>query len=409
MQKAVSSFEKTTEAIMKRFILSILAVTVFFLGVGSLIERTGARFKSDDKALALVAKARQAIGGDAAITSVQSMRIVGRTTRTFKVDGADKTSEGETEIAMQFPDKFMKMVKIGDGAGELGERQFDVAIAGEPRDHFKVQLDAPAGEPGVHKKIVIKKDDGTEQVLTDADADKWIAEHPGVPGDKQVVIRKMGENGEELPGGDKIMLRHGDDDGNVTFTTKDGKTIIGNDRVILDRGERGERGEGRNDLVRFGLSLLLTPPQGTDVEYASGGEATVKGRPCNVVVATTGGRAYKLFLDAVSNMPVALNYTGFNIPAIMKFTRPVTAPADGGKDVVTFKRVAPESTEFQVVFSDFRSVNGVQLPFHWEQTAGGEADETFDVTSYEINPANIAEKFQQQPKVMMRMKKPEIQ
>ena len=101
---------------MKRFILSILGVTVFFLGIGSLVERTGAKFKSDEKALALIAKARQAIGGDAAISNIQSMRVVGRTTRVFNADGTQKTSEGETEIAMQFPDKFMKMVKIGDGA-----------------------------------------------------------------------------------------------------------------------------------------------------------------------------------------------------------------------------------------------------------------------------------------------------
>jgi len=34
------------------------------------------------------------------------------------------------------------------------------------------------------------------------------------------------------------------------------------------------------------------------------------------------------------------------------------------------------------------------------------ADEMFDVTSYEVNPANISEKFQNQ-KVMLRTKKPD--
>ncbi len=393
---------------MKRFILSILAVTIFFLGVGSLIERSGARFKSDDKALALVAKARQAIGGDAAIANIQSMRVVGRTTRTFKVDGTDKTSEGETEIAMQFPDKFMKVVKIGDG--EIGERQLDLIVTGEPKDHFKVQLDEPAGEAGVHKKIVIKKDDGTEQILTDADADKWIVEHPGVPGDKQVVIRKMGENGEDLPpipGGGDMILRRDDGDANVTFTTKDGKTVVGSDRVILRHGEPGEA--HANDMLRFTLGLLLTAPQGTDVEYTSGGEASINGSPCNVVVATTGGKVFKLFLDAVSNLPVGMNYTGFRMPSIVKFNLPANAPADGEKGVMTFKRVEPDTAEYQVLFSDFRSVNGVQLPFHWTQTVGGAVDEIFDATSFEINPPNIAEKFQQQPKGMVRMKRTEVQ
>ena len=38
----------------------------------------------------------------------------------------------------------------------------------------------------------------------------------------------------------------------------------------------------------------------------------------------------------------------------------------------------------------------------------GEVGETFDVTNYEINPANIAEKFQNH-KVMVRTKKPDGQ
>ena len=65
-----------------------------------------------------------------------------------------------------------------------------------------------------------------------------------------------------------------------------------------------------------------------------------------------------------------------------------------------------KKAEFTVKFSDYRTVNGVQLPFKWTQTVGGEPDETFDVTSYEINPANIADKFKNQ-NVMVRMKKPE--
>ena len=56
---------------MKRFIFSILCVAVFFIGLGALVEKTGAKFKSDERALALIAKSRQAIGGDTAISSVR--------------------------------------------------------------------------------------------------------------------------------------------------------------------------------------------------------------------------------------------------------------------------------------------------------------------------------------------------
>ena len=84
---------------MKRFIMTVLGVAVFFVGLGALVDKAGAHFKSDEKALDLVAKARQAIGGDAAIANVQSLRIVGNTTKTLKLKGGDKTEQGETEIA----------------------------------------------------------------------------------------------------------------------------------------------------------------------------------------------------------------------------------------------------------------------------------------------------------------------
>src|SRR5438552_336874 len=104
---------------MKRFIISVLFVSVFCIGLGALVDKTSAKFKSDEKALALIRQARQAIGGDSAIVNVKSMTIVGQTTRIFKRDGAERTEQGETEINLQLPDRMMKMTKshVGDGAG----------------------------------------------------------------------------------------------------------------------------------------------------------------------------------------------------------------------------------------------------------------------------------------------------
>ena len=62
-----------------------------------------------------------------------------------------------------------------------------------------------------------------------------------------------------------------------------------------------------------------------------------------------------------------------------------------------------ELVERQVRFSDFRNVGGLLLPHKWTETVGGNTGETVDITSYEINPANIAEKFQNQ-KVFIRTK-----
>src|SRR3954454_1629756 len=100
---------------MKRFITSILFVSVFFIGLGTLVEKAGAKFRSDEKALELIRAARAAIGGDNAISNVKSLSIVGKTSQAFKLNETEKTEQGETEIALQFPDKFSKMVKIGNG------------------------------------------------------------------------------------------------------------------------------------------------------------------------------------------------------------------------------------------------------------------------------------------------------
>src|SRR6266404_5342111 len=102
---------------MKRFIFSILFVSVFCIGLGALADKAGANFKSDEKALAIIRDARQAIGGDAAIAAVKSLSIVGQSTHTIKFDGVDRSEQGETEIALQLPDRLMKMTKIGHGEG----------------------------------------------------------------------------------------------------------------------------------------------------------------------------------------------------------------------------------------------------------------------------------------------------
>ena len=132
---------------MKRFIISVLCVTVFCIGLGALVEKAGARFKSDERALALIKQARIAIGGEQSIADVQSMVIKGNTTITFKSKDGARTENGETEIAMQLPDRFSKMVKIGRQDGGEGESKVinDVIVVrrggeghGEPVAHHRL-------------------------------------------------------------------------------------------------------------------------------------------------------------------------------------------------------------------------------------------------------------------------------
>ena len=380
---------------MKKFAVSVLTISVFFVGLGSLAEKVGAKFKSDEKALEIIGKARTAIGGDAALAQVRSLVITGKSTHTIKIGDAERAEPGEMEIALQFPDQLSQKFSVGTpGEGhKMVMNQVDVTVVTKTKDGVGTGEGRGTGlgvEPG--QKIIIKKDDGTVQEVN-ADV---------------VIERNSGGTGES------------------TWTTKDGKTFTvkempkdvesgvwkskdGQEKhmVLARTAEPGKHGFMRqNELLRLSLSLLLTAPEGIDVNYTFAGESDVDGTAVNIVNAEFGGANYKLYIGKSTNLPVAMSYLGHGMPAIAKFTKEVPPPADGQvKDTVIFKRAGPESqSEHFVRFSDYRSTNGVQLPYKWTTTVGGAPRDTFEVTSYDVNPANIAEKFKDQ-KVFVRTKK----
>lgn len=368
---------------MKRFIVSVLCVAVFFVGLGTLVEKVGAKFKSDEKALSLIRAARQAIGGDSAIAGVQSLYITGKSTRAFKIDGAERIEQGETEIALQLPNKLVRMVKFGKHEGG----------------------DALTGE-GIRRKVdvvVIRGDKVASESGTAIGTDTGEAV-------KKIIVKKPDGSTEEINNDEnhRIVVRKGDGDLPMKIENSDGRQIIVNKEVA----EAHHAEMRQNELLRLTLGLLASAPEGTDVNYTFGGETDVDGTPCNLVVADTGGSSVKLYLNRSSNLPVMIAYTGMRMPMMVRFNAKVPAAADGEKDNVIFTRKvegpAGEPTEFQVRFSDYRSVGGVQLPYRWVTTVGGAADETLEVSTYEVNPANIADRFADQ-KVFVRTRKPDGQ
>lgn len=384
---------------MKRFFISILCVTVFCVGIGAIVEKVGARFKSDEKALALIKQARIAIGGDQSLAAVRSMIIKGNSTHTFKIGSELRNEQGETEIAMQLPDKLSKMVKIGrhDGPGEANivSNKHDIVIMRDGNKGEGVGVGAGAGQ-----KVVVRKIEGGDAKVVD---------------EKVIVEGKDGEF--TTADGKKVIVRSVSGEGKTgEFTSKDGKkfTVRTADGpeiekvVIAGHGDQlkmaGHHGARQNELLQTTLSLLLTAPEGMDVSYTFVGEGDVDGAACNIVNASFGGSNIKLYLSKASSLPVMVSYQGHPMPRVMHFKTKV--PEGAAPDVVTFshKVDAPAMVEYNVRFSDYRGVDGVQLPFKWTTTVAGQPSEVFDVTGYEINPANIAEKFQNQ-KTFVRTKK----
>lgn len=130
---------------MKRFFAMVLLVTTFFIGLGSLVDHAGAKFKSDAKALELIRQARIAIGGDVSINNIRSMMIAGNSTHFFGKDGVRQSEQGTLEINLQLLNQFSKMVRIGNSDGNGGD-----------------------------KKIIIKRNDGTVQEIKSGDAKTFV-------------------------------------------------------------------------------------------------------------------------------------------------------------------------------------------------------------------------------------------
>lgn len=369
---------------MKRFIVSVLFVAVFFIGLGTLVEKAGAKFKSDEKALGLIAQARQAIGGDQNLAAVRSMSIIAKATKTFEVEGAARSETGDLEINMQLPDKFSRMMKIGRHDGGEGavtfDKKVDVVVIGKEGEDAKVTVNSEGGEKSI---IKVRKVDGGAP-----------AEGPeGVKGDV-ILVRKSGDGG--------TWKSENDDVHKVVMTKKGHGEGIG----------AGHGAHHQNEMLRTTLSLLMSAPEGLDVGYTYVGEESVDGTSCDVINVEAAGSSFRIYLDKSSHLPRMISYQAGK-PMIMMFRTKSDdgkpAGADKGEPMTFTRKVgAPETAQYQVKFSDFRSVGGVQLPYRWAQTVGGNDDEIVDVTSYDINPANIASKFQEQ-KVFVRTKKPDSQ
>ncbi len=372
---------------MKRFITTTLGLSVFFVGLGAIVEKTTASFRSDEKALEIIKKARVAIGGDAAIAGVNSLVIKGQTTNTLSIDGADRIEQGETEIALQFPDKLMRNVRIGKAGDAVGEdlKTFDVVINnGET---------APGN--GETKKFVIRKmDDGQIREMEASEAKVFVRKMDGAS-----AAFVTDENATEVKTADGKKFT-------IVRKAGDGELKAEGGNVLIERRKPSEHGPVRNnELLRTALALLVTAPEGMDVSYTYAGDSLLDGTSVSAVVASFGGASYKLYFDSSSFLPVAMSYVGHPAPVIVKLRKEGSEGAAGKPDVVTFNRKAAgpdDGVETFVRFSDYRSTNGVQLPFKWTTSIGGKVTEVLDVTSYDVNPANISGRFDVQ-KVKVRV------
>ncbi len=390
---------------MKRFILTIMCVSVFFIGIGSIIEKTSAKFTSDAKALEIINKARIAIGGDANIKNVESISIVGTSTNFFEKEGIQNIKQGSLEINMQLPGQFNKIVRIGDAENNAGEieiiKETDVVVLKE--DGVNAEFKNEDG------KVIITKEDGTTEevnidgksvirIKKDANGNITTEDMESVDGENTFVFK--GQDGnistEDIKNidGKKVIIVKGSDGKVLT------ENIVGADKMKFVNGG-GMRG---NEMLRTTIALLMTAPQGSNVSYEFVGTGNVDGNPSNIIHVISNDSSFKLYVDAATNLPQMISfYENERNPKV--FNSGIDSMKNLNKEQV---KELVENMKKQPVhnlkFSDFRSVGNLLLPHRWTETSNSKQVQNVDITSYEINPANIADKFSNQKVFVRKMK-----
>lgn len=244
---------------------------------------------------------------------------------------------------------------------------------------------------------------------------------------------------------------HGDGSDTFKFESEDNDAV--KDKVFeihLDRSEGTDdvvklaRANMNNEMYRFTLGFLLTPPKDANLTYDYTGEESVDGQTANVIsVSSNGNPVMRLYLDKQSNLPLMMSYKGHAHQAhsfVMEWNdKELGRINTGDKEVIVVRepngnvtREVPDKTtlerkangdvsklegktnvfvrerasaDIQVKFSDYRSVGGLRLPFQITESVNGTLDQTITVDSYEINVPNMAEKFKPH-RVQMRVNNP---
>jgi hypothetical protein len=341
---------------MRKFVPLILKLSVLLVAISVISQQVTATKGDVERALELLKQARAAIGGDSAINSIQNLSINGKTRHQFQIPNeAERTLNGEFELNMMMPDRFMRMEKLTHGTPGAGSERAQGAEGKELKvKEVRVFRDAENSEV----QNAMRHHERSEMarymlglLLTPPPSFNATYNYLGegdVGGSRADIIEAQGAGGFVL----KIFL---DKSSHLPLMMSYQGSLPRIPFRHFINGE-GPMGEGEDaDVV-----IVRRPKEGEG--------ATVEAAPRIVIERAIGDDK---------------------------------APAEGRKFVMRAP-VPSEDTETQIRFSDFRSVGGVLLPHVMTQYVGGKIDTVWTVERYDVNLPNINEKFQKD--VLVRTK-----
>lgn len=308
---------------------------------------------SDPKATAVMALARQALGGEQKLASLKGLSIRG----SYRRDGGLPPGAGGGA---------MNIMITGPGpAGETPQSTGDLEIDIEFPDKY------------------IKVDAGTGMMA--------MTRTEGFEGNRPFM-----DVASSSPGMRIINSRPGDDPNAA-------RTALRRTREDLARLLLGIVGGTQSSFaVTYGYAGQAESPDGkADVIEVKGPDDF----------------AARLFVDAESHQPLLLTYmapeprmmtrtsrgdgpppnaASHSGPQVQTRTAEGLSPEDKARmdQIVREAQAAPAKlTEYQVFFTDFREVNGLLLPHHIARGTASKTTEEWEIKSYKVNPSIKADRF----------------
>ena len=360
---------------MKNVLVLVLTLTMVFGELSINYFQASAKRLIDERAQTLLQQARAAIGGEDAINAVNNLVSSGKITRKLKTpDNQERTLEGSLEMALETSGKTHKKVKL--------------TFQGDPN--------AALSSSGETKKIFVENE-------------------------KTILVRRSAD-ASTVPG-EEFHVTNGDEHGQ---------------KITVKTRERGAENE-QNEFAQLMLGLLLKSSPSLNLVYNYAGEENVDGTLAEIIEAT-GGNNFKtrLYLDKQTHLPLMISYHGFNPHPVFMIHTGGGVPFDGqrSQNVIIFKTPDSEKSvensgetkifarrinsdenpddavagvtspqkiteegEIQIRFSDFRLVGNLMLPHKLTSYFNDQLDETTTIDSYEINAANLLERFRDEPKL----------
>jgi hypothetical protein len=333
---------------MRRFVPTILKLSVLMLAVLVITQQVGATKTDVERALDLLKQARAAIGGDAAINSVQNLSATGKTRRQVQIPNeAMQEMTGDFELAMMLPDRMMKMEKL-----TLGSKSDDMDKGTGEQKEVKIKE---------HQVRIVRGNDGGERGES-ADLHDAMRHH-----ERAEIARYMLGlllNPPASIGARYNYLGEGDVGGaaaDILEAQGSGGFMM---KLYLDKSSHLPlmmTYQGMLPRIPIARMMHMEGPVG-------------EGADDNVIVI----RRQK---DGDTKVDGA--------DGQIIFERKLSdAGADGEKTMML------ENAEIQIRFSDFRAVGGVLLPHTLTQYVGGKLESVWTVDGYELNSPNINQKFQ---------------